>query len=174
LTASLAVKKDMTVLDDYFGLRVLAFLAENELINEAIKVILQLRGLVGTVDDPTIVGGVGIGLGSEFEAEVFDYIVARTRQRLRDTAKIDNDCLDTVSLAFNLGLEFLHLVTIEGVLHIAANVDGSHGCGLLGNNLNFLLDGSGLGTASTVMRRMMRHMTCRRGRWERAEEHRRR
>jgi hypothetical protein len=45
---------------------------------------------------------------------------------------------------------------------------------LLGNNLNFLLDGSGLGTASTVMRRMMRHMTCRRGRWERAEEHRRR
>jgi len=50
---------------------------------------------------------------------------------LSDAAKVDNDRLDTVSFAFDLGLEPLHLVSVEGVLDIAANVDGSHGCGIL-------------------------------------------
>jgi len=32
-----------------------------------------------------------------------------------NAAEIDNDGLDTVTLAFHLGLQFLHLVAVEGV-----------------------------------------------------------
>lgn len=52
-----------------------------------------------------------------------------------DAAEVDNDSLDTVALAFDLGLEPLHLVSVEGVLDIAANVDSSHGCGIARGNL---------------------------------------
>lgn len=34
---------------------------------------------------------------------------------MSNAAEIDNDGLDTVALAFNLGLQFLHLVAVEGV-----------------------------------------------------------
>lgn len=36
-------------------------------------------------------------------------------QRVGDTAKVDNDGLDTVAFSFNLGLQPLHLVAVEGV-----------------------------------------------------------
>jgi hypothetical protein len=94
---------------------------------------------VGTVDDPTIVSRICIGLGSEFEPEILDYVCSGACQGLGDAAEVDNDCFDTVALAFNLGLEPLHLVSIEGILHIAANVDGSHLCGELGDNYGFCL-----------------------------------
>ena len=38
-----------------------------------------------------------------------------SRQRLGDTAQIDDDSLDTVAFAFNFGLETFHLVAIEGI-----------------------------------------------------------
>ena len=34
---------------------------------------------------------------------------------MSNAAEIDNDGLNTVALAFNLGLQFLHLVAVEGV-----------------------------------------------------------
>lgn len=61
-----------------------------------------------------------------------------------DAAQIDNDGLDTVTLALNLGLDLLHLVAVElvgdvlcvllvssqrmnkDVSHYPTNVDGSH------------------------------------------------
>jgi hypothetical protein len=52
-----------------------------------------------------------------------------TAERVRDAAQVDNDRLDSVTLAFNLGLNALHLVTVEGVGDIATNVDSSHDCG---------------------------------------------
>ncbi len=39
----------------------------------------------------------------------------RTTQRLCNTAKVDNDSLNAVSLSFNFGLETLHLVAVERV-----------------------------------------------------------
>ena len=48
---------------------------------------------------------------------------------LSNAVEVDNDSLDAVALAFNLGLEALHLVAIEGVGDIAADIDSSHGCG---------------------------------------------
>ena len=38
-----------------------------------------------TVDDPTIVGGVGVGLRSKFETEILDYVcVLSAKRRLSD------------------------------------------------------------------------------------------
>lgn len=128
-TASLAVKYDETILDNNLGFWVLALLAQNELIDETIEVFLELGGLMGTVDDPSIVGGVSVGLGSQLEAEVLDDIGSRTSQRVGDTAEIDNDRLDAISFAFDLGLESLHLVSVEGVLYIATDIDSRHDCG---------------------------------------------
>ena len=49
----------------------------------------------------------------------------RTRQGLRDTGQVGDDSLDAIALALNLGLEPLHLVTVEGVGDILRHV--SHG-----------------------------------------------
>jgi hypothetical protein len=143
LTTGFAIKENASILDHYVGFGILAFLAENEFVYEAIEVILQLGGLVGTVDDPTIVSRVRIGLSSEFETEIFDYVCSGACQGLGDAAEVDNYCFDTVALAFNLRLESLHLVSIEGILHIAANIDGRHFCGELGDNFEFASYGSG-------------------------------
>lgn len=130
LAAGLAVENDGAVLDVDVGLRVLALSAENKLVDEAIEIVLELGCVVGTVDDPAIISRVNIGLSTELEAEVLDEIVGRAGQRLGHAAEVDDDGLDAVTFAFNLGLELLHLVTVEGVGDIATNVDGSHDCGL--------------------------------------------
>lgn len=39
----------------------------------------------------------------------------RATQRLSDTAQIDNDSLDPVTLAFDLRLESFHLIAVEGI-----------------------------------------------------------
>jgi hypothetical protein len=129
LTASLAVECDVTVLDVDLRLRVLALLAENELGDEAIEVVLKLVGVVGAVDNPAVIVGACVGLSTKLETEVLDDVRRRTGQRVRHTGQVDDDGLDAVALAFDLGLEALHLVAVEGVGDIAANVNGSHGCG---------------------------------------------
>ena len=89
---------------------------------------------MGTVDDPAVVGGIGVGLCTKLKTKVFDYVCSTfskpafevamdcmvltgwwTTQGLSNTAKIDDDSLDAVSLPFNLGLETLHLVAVEGI-----------------------------------------------------------
>jgi hypothetical protein len=130
LTTGLAVKQDTVILDDNIGLRVLALLAENELVDEAIEVVLKLGSVMGSVDDPTVVLGIDVGLSTKLEAKELDYIGTGAGKRSGNAAKVDDNGLDTVSLAFNLGLQTLHLVAIEGVADIAADVDESHGDGV--------------------------------------------
>jgi hypothetical protein len=120
----------MVILDNNVGLRVLALFAENELVDEAIEVILELGSIVGTVDDPTVVLGINVGLGTKFETEVLDDVGTGTGERGCNAAEVDNDGLDTVSFTFDLGLQTLHLVTIESIANIAANVDESHDDGI--------------------------------------------
>ena len=74
LSARLAVERDVAILDVDVGFGVLAFLAEDELGDEAVEVVLQLAGVVGAVDDPAVVGRVGVGLGTQLEAKVLDDI----------------------------------------------------------------------------------------------------
>lgn len=71
-TAGLAVHENALVLDANNSLGVLATSAEDELVDEAVEVVLQLGSLVGSVDDPSVVLGVVGGLGTEFETEVLD------------------------------------------------------------------------------------------------------
>jgi hypothetical protein len=133
LAAGLAVEHDATVLDLDVGLGVLALLAKHKLGDEPVEELLELVGLVGAVDNPAVVSGVQVGLRTQLEAEVLDQVRARASQGLSDAAQVDNNGLDAVTLAFNLGLEALHLVAIERVADIAADVDeGSHCCGVGG------------------------------------------
>lgn len=130
LTASLAVENNVAILDDVLGLGVLALLAENEFVDEAVEVLLELGSVVGAVDDPTVVLGVDVGLSTELEPEVLDDVGSRASERVGDAGKIDDNGLDTVTLALNLGLQTLHLVAIELVADIATNVDERHDCGV--------------------------------------------
>lgn len=130
LTASLAIEDDVIIFDGDIGLRVLAFLAEDKSVDEAIEMILQLGGIVGAIDDPTVVLGVNVGLSTKLETKVLDDIGTRASKRLSDAGQVDDNGLDSVTLAFNLGLDALHLVAVEGIADIATNVDESHddGC----------------------------------------------
>ena len=111
------------------------------MMNMGIKMILQLGSFMGAVDDPAIVFGIDVGLGSQLEAEVLDDIAWRTGQLVGDVAKVHDDRLDAVAFALDLGLEALHLVAVEGVRDITANVDVlSHGCGI-GDAVGGCLDG---------------------------------
>lgn len=74
LTASFAVKKDASIFDVYVGLGVLALLAKNELLDEAIKMVLKFGGIMGAVDDPTVISRIRVGLCSELETEKLDDI----------------------------------------------------------------------------------------------------
>ena len=130
LTTGFAVKKDMIILNDDVGLRILALLAKDKLVDETVEVILEFRSIMSAVDDPTVILGVNVGLSTKFKPEVLDDVGTGTGEGGSDTAQVDNDGLDTVSLAFDLGLQTLHLVTIESIADIAANVDESHGDGI--------------------------------------------
>lgn len=74
LTASLAVKYDVAILDVDDSLRVLAVLAKNELADEAVEVVLKLARVVSTIDNPAIVLGVDVGLSAKLETKVLDDI----------------------------------------------------------------------------------------------------
>jgi hypothetical protein len=74
LSARLAVQSDVIVFDVNVSLWILAFLAEHKFGDEAVKIVLKLTGFVGTVDNPAVVGGVGVGLSTEFKAKVLDEI----------------------------------------------------------------------------------------------------
>jgi hypothetical protein len=49
-------------------------LAENKLVNETVKRVLKLSGIVGSVDNVAVVRGVGGNLGSKLESEELDNI----------------------------------------------------------------------------------------------------
>ena len=66
------VQCDMPILDLDFRLRVLAHLAENKFVDETVKIILKLGSFMRTVDDPAVIGRIGIGLSTKFEAEILD------------------------------------------------------------------------------------------------------
>lgn len=53
----------------------------------------------------------------------------RAVEGVGNAGQVDDDGLDAVALALDLGLQALHLVAVEGVGDIAADVDGGHGCG---------------------------------------------
>lgn len=99
---------------------------------------------MGSVDDPTVILGIGVCLCSQFETEVLDQVGGRTSEGLGDAWKVGHNgpgikwlvqlekkrgqkvLLDSVAFSFNLGLQALHLVAVEGVGNVPTNIDGSH------------------------------------------------
>lgn len=73
----------------------------------------------------------------------------RASQLLGDVAQIDNDSLDAIALALNLGLQALHLVAVEGIGDIPADIEVGHGDGVVGDGLAEEAGGgvSGMGMA---------------------------
>lgn len=123
LAASLAVERDVAILDLDIGLGVLALLAKDELVDETVKVVLKLGRVMGTVDDPAIISRVDVGLSAKFEAEVLDQVRSRAGKGLGNAAEVDHHGLDAVALTFDLGLEGLHLVAIEGIGVVPTDID---------------------------------------------------
>ena len=78
---------------------------------------------MGAVDNPSVILGVNVGLGTELETKVLDDIVRRAGELVGDVVQVDDDGLDTVALALDLGLDLLHLVAVEGILHVTTDVD---------------------------------------------------
>lgn len=69
----------MFILDLHVRLRILALLAENEFVDETIKMVLKLGRLVGAIDDPAVIGGIVVGLRAKFKPEIFDDIYSRSQ-----------------------------------------------------------------------------------------------
>lgn len=65
----------MAVFELEIGLRVLALLAKDEAVDEAVEVVLELGSIVGAVDDPAVVFGVFVGLSTKLEAKVYRQLV---------------------------------------------------------------------------------------------------
>jgi hypothetical protein len=53
----------------------------------------------------------------------------RTVERVGNAGQVDDDGLDTVALALDLGLQAFHLVAVERVGDVPTDVDGGHDCG---------------------------------------------
>lgn len=70
--ASFAITKDFLGLGDReYGFRILAFTAEDEFVDEAIKELTHAVGIMCTIYDPAISPLVEDGSGAEFTTEVF-------------------------------------------------------------------------------------------------------
>jgi hypothetical protein len=70
--ASFAVTKNFLILGDReYGFRILAFTAEDEFVDEAIKKLTHAVGIMRTIYNPAISLLVEDGGGAEFTAEVF-------------------------------------------------------------------------------------------------------
>ena len=91
LTTGLAVQDDAAIFDDDGCLRVLARLAKNKLGDEAIQRILQFGCFMGSVDDPTVILWIGIGLRTQFKPKVLDQIGRRTGEGGGDAWKVGHN-----------------------------------------------------------------------------------
>ena len=74
LATCFTVKRNITALDLNDSLGVLARSAKHELVDKAVEVVLELGGIVSSVDNPAIIRWINIGLRTKFEAEILDEI----------------------------------------------------------------------------------------------------
>lgn len=86
---------------------------------------------MGAVDDPSIIRWFRVGLRTELKSKVLDEVGRRSTQGFGNRFEVDDNGLDTVALAFDLGLESLHLVAIEGIADIPADINVGHDDGLI-------------------------------------------
>ena len=113
---------DHVLLDLDDGLRVLAFLAEHKLLDEPIQHVLELASVVAAVDDVALSLDVELSLGPELAPEVLGDVGRGPREGPGHVHHVDDDRLDSIAFALNLGDKPRHLVPVERVLNIPVYV----------------------------------------------------
>eukprot|EP00042_Codosiga_hollandica_P059650 m.920083 g.920083 ORF g.920083 m.920083 type:complete len:356 (+) comp61084_c0_seq1:525-1592(+) len=108
-------------LDAHVSLGVVAVGAEHISLDEAIKQDLQALGLVLAVHNVAII--LDLNLRSKLAPEVLARVAGWASERLGDVNHVDNDSLDSISFAFDLGNDRGHLVSVELILNVSVEVN---------------------------------------------------
>lgn len=118
VAASLAGGADHVLLDLENGFRVVTLLAEDILLDESIKHVLEFASFMASIDDVPFGLDIELGLSAQFASEVLGDIGWGASECSGHVNHVDNDSLDAIPLALHFGLEPGHLVTIEGILNV--------------------------------------------------------
>jgi len=122
VTAGFAALDDVVSFNSKGGLGVFAFRAEYELLDVNIENVLQLRFVMRSVDDESIVFLVDLSLSTQFHSEEFSWKDRLSIERTGDVDHVDDDRFDTISLAFDFGDYAGHLVPVERVINLSVNI----------------------------------------------------
>jgi len=129
LATGLAITDDLfgsaELLNDKFGFRVPARFAQNKFIDEDIEKLVEAIGVVGAIDNVSVVFLIKIGLSAKFVAEKLGDVGGWTIEGSSDVGHVEDNGLDPISLSFDFGSQGGHAVAVELVIDIAANVNES-------------------------------------------------
>jgi hypothetical protein len=111
LAARLAVADDVLRLrDDEVRLRVLAALAEHELVDEDVEQLAHAGRIVGTIDDVPLGLVVECRLSAKLAAKELGGVGGGTGECAGHIRHVRDDCLDAVALSFDFRHEKRHAV----------------------------------------------------------------
>jgi hypothetical protein len=103
------IPNDDIAFDEYeIRLGVLAALAQDEFIDEPVQELTETSGVVGAVDDVSVVFLVEGGLGAELATEEFGGIGRRARKGPGDIGHVRDYGFDAVAFTFDFGEEDWH------------------------------------------------------------------
>ena len=146
-TTSLAIANDGMVLEnDQVCLRVEAAAAENKLLDEAVKEVLQSSCVVGSINNVSVIVVGDVNLSTELASKKLCWIyksgnenldqkratrdntltARRSVQGTSNVRHVHNDGLDAVTSAFNLGGQLGHFISIERIIDVAADIHVRH------------------------------------------------
>lgn len=112
--------------DKQFSFGIIAFWTQHELANETVEKVLQLGGIVRTIDDESFILVIELSLSAQFASKIFGWIGCRTSDGLGDFSHVHDNSFDAVALALHLGRNARHFVTVENVRHIPIDVYRTH------------------------------------------------
>ena len=125
LAARLAVADDLLRLgDDQVRLRVLARLAEHELVDEAVEELAQLRRVVRAVHDVPVVLLVERRLRAELAPKELGRVRGRPAERAGHVGHVRKHSLDAIALALDLGGQEGHAARGNSLGEVDWGVDG--------------------------------------------------
>lgn len=124
MAASLAALRDGALLgaDNQLRLRVVACRTEHVLPDETVEQVLQLGGVVRSIDDESLVLEVELRLCAQLAAKELGRISGGSANGLGHVHHVDNDGFNAVTLTLDLCLDARHLVAIEGVADASIDV----------------------------------------------------
>ena len=104
----------------------LAVGAKDELLDELLEDLLEIRSLMASVDDGSLGADVEFALCSELDAEELGRVGRVDVQVARNVHHVGDDGLDSVTAALDFGRQHRHAVAVVHVAGVAADVDHRH------------------------------------------------